>query len=77
MMKSKGNRILNTYVFPWGAVLVLSICFLMLTIQANHASGTEESKANLASKSKTPAPKIPAIDEAAPSIFDTASFGLG
>jgi len=46
----------------------------LLTTQTGHTSDTKENSVNLA---YTLATKPPAIDAAAPSVFETASFGLG
>lgn len=76
-MKRRRNSGLSRYLFVWGVVSVLVVGSLMVTIQSNNASETKEGKVNLASKSKIESPGIPPIDVAAPSIIETASFGLG
>ncbi len=45
--------------------------------QANRASKTKEGSMSVAYKTETEFSKIPPIDAAAPSVFETASFGLG
>lgn len=76
-MRKIGNRGLSRYLLVWSAVSVLAVGGLMVTTQSNHASETKKGKVNLASESKIESPGIPAIDEAAPSIIETATFGLG
>ena len=58
-----------------GVVLFFLYCALTMTAQANHASKAKEGSMSLAYKTESPA--IPPIDAAAPSIYETASFGLG
>jgi len=48
-----------------------------MAMQTSHASKTKEHPMSLAYKTETESPVIPAIDVAAPPIFETASFGLG
>jgi hypothetical protein len=76
-MKISGNRKLRRYLFVWGVISVLSGGCLLMTIQPNYASEAKESNVNRASISKIEPPAIPAIDEEAPSMIETASFGLG
>ena len=45
--------------------------------QANPTQKTKEGSMSLAYKIETESSKIPLIDAAVPSIFETASFGLG
>lgn len=45
--------------------------------QAQHEAKTTEADMNLAYILKTDPPGAPAIDAAAPKVFETASFGLG
>ncbi len=75
-MKRKNTR-LSRYTFLWGSILVITVGCLMATMQVNQASETKESSVNIALKTKTELPGIPPIDEAVPSIIETASFGLG
>ncbi|NNK93562.1 MAG: hypothetical protein HKP41_04340 [Desulfobacterales bacterium] len=76
-MKKRRNSGHNRYLFVWGVVSVLVVGCLMVTMQSNHASETEGGKVTLASKAKIESPGIPPIDEAVPSLIETASFGLG
>lgn len=76
-MRKSGNRGLSRYLLVWSVVSVLAVGGSMATTQSNHASKTKEGKVNLAPKTKIESPGIPAIDAAAPSIIETATFGLG
>ena len=76
-MKRSGNKGLSRYVCLWTAISILTVSGLLVTIQSTHASETKESKVNLAYKTKIQSPEIPPIDEAVPSIIETATFGLG
>ena len=66
-----------------GCLLLLGVMsffmgvFPMAATQANQALKTREGSMSLAYKIKTESSQIPPIDTAAPSIFETASFGLG
>jgi hypothetical protein len=48
-----------------------------MNAQAGQASKTTEADMNLALQTETHSQAIPAIDMAAPAVFETASFGLG
>jgi hypothetical protein len=50
---------------------------LMTETQAMRTQKTKEGSMSLAFKIETESSKIPLIDAAVPSIFETASFGLG
>ena len=76
-MKTRRNKKRIRKFFVWGAISFLTLGYLLVTINSNHASETKERKVNLASESKKESAKIPPIDEMAPPIFETASFGLG
>jgi len=76
-MNRRATRGLSRYLFIGGTISVIAVACLLVTIQSNHASETKEGKVNLATTSKIESPLIPPIDAAAPSIIETASFGLG
>jgi len=76
-MKTRRNKKLIRKFFVWGAIPLLTLGCLLVTIHSNHASETKERKVNLALESKIESPRIPPIDEMAPPIIETASFGLG
>jgi hypothetical protein len=44
---------------------------------SDHASSTKEGSMNLASHLDSYPPVIPALDKSAPTVFETAAFGLG
>jgi len=58
-------------------LLVLWACSPTMDSRAGHESKKTEKDMNLAYKIAPESPAIPAIDAAAPSVFETASFGLG
>ncbi len=60
-----------------GILSLLLACSPTMDSQAGQDSKTTEATMNLALKTETDSPAIPPIDAAAPSIFETASFGLG
>jgi len=60
-----------------GMLTFLWACSPTTDTQASHESKKTEADMNLAYKIETEAPTIPAIDAAAPAVFETASFGLG
>jgi len=60
-----------------GMLLFLWACSPTMDSQASHESKKTETDMNLAYKIETGPPAIPVIDAAAPSILETASFGLG
>jgi hypothetical protein len=60
-----------------GMLAVSWACSPTMDSQPSHKSKTTEGNMNLAYKIESEAPTIPAIDAAAPSVFETASFGLG
>lgn len=60
-----------------GMLSLLGACSPTMDSRANHEEKTMEASVNLAYQTETDAPAIPAIDEAAPSVVETASFGLG
>ena len=66
-----------------GCLLFLSMlsflwaCSPTMDAQPKYESKTTEAAMNLAYKIETESPAIPAIDAAAPAVFETASFGLG
>ncbi len=60
-----------------GILSLLLACSPTMDTQAGQDSKTTEADMNLAYQIKTDPLAIPAIDAAAPAIFETASFGLG
>ena len=76
-MKRRKNIGLRRYLFVWKTISVLTVVCFMVTMQSSHASETRGNKVSLASTSKIESLGIPPIDEAVPSIIETASFGLG
>lgn len=76
-MKRSENKGLRRYLCLWAAISIVAVSGLIVTIQPNHAFETKEGKVNLASKTNIQPRGIPPIDEALPSIIETATFGLG
>jgi hypothetical protein len=76
-MKRSDNKGLSRYLCLWAAIFILAVSCLIVTIQSNHAFETKEGNVNHASKTKIQPPGIPPIDEAVPSVIETATFGLG
>jgi hypothetical protein len=62
-------------LFLFVVILLLMGWPPITSVQANPVSDAEENPMELAQK--TESPTIPPIDAAAPSKFETASFGLG
>jgi hypothetical protein len=60
-----------------GMLSFLWACSPSMDTQASHESKTMEADMNLAHNMETESPAIPAIDAAAPTLVETASFGLG
>ena len=60
-----------------GVMSFLMGVFPLTATQATQALKTREDSMSLAYKIETESSKIPPMDTAAPSIFETASFGLG
>ena len=60
-----------------GILLFMWACSPSMDTQAGHESKKTEANMNLAYKLETQSLTIPAIDAAAPTIVETASFGLG
>ena len=76
-MKNRSCANIIRYLLLFGVMSFLTDCSPTIAIQANHASKKKESAMSLAYQTVTESPAIPPIDVAAPSIFETASFGLG
>jgi len=76
-MKNRSCANIIRYLLLFGVMSFLTDCSPTIAIQANHASKKKESAMSLAYQTVTESPAIPPIDAAAPSIFETASFGLG
>ena len=70
-----------THIIRWllllGVISILLGVAKLMTIQADSTSDTKEVSMNLAYTLETKPAEIPAIDAAAPAVFETASFGLG
>ena len=64
-------------LFFLGMLSFLWACSPAMDSQASHESKKTEGTMNLAHKMETDVPEIPPIDAKVPSIFETASFGLG
>ena len=60
-----------------GMLSLLWACSQTMDSQADHDSKKTEAAMNLAHKTETDAPAIPPMDAAAPTVVETASFGLG
>lgn len=76
-MKRSGNKKLSRYLCLCAAISILAVSGLIVNIKPNHAFETKEDKVNLASKTQIQSPGIPPIDQAVPTIIETATFGLG
>ena len=76
-MKKRSCANIIRCLFLLGVMSFLSGCSQTMAMQAKHDSKTKERSMSLAYKTETESPVIPPIDAAAPSIFETASFGLG
>ena len=76
-MKGSENKGLRRYLYLCAVISILAVSGLIVAIQPNHALETKEGKVNLASKTKIQSPEIPLIDQAVPTITETAAFGLG
>ena len=76
-MKRKRNRGLSKSFVSWGVLTILTISLFMMNLSPNYADETKERTMNLASQTTLITPELPPIDAAAPTIFETASFGLG
>ncbi len=76
-MKGKRNRGLSKSLMSWGVLTILIISLFMMNLSPNYADETKEHTMNLASQTTLASPGIPPIDIAAPTVFETASFGLG
>jgi len=59
----------------WGVISVFLYCALTMVARITPVSKAREGSMSLAYKPVPPG--IPPIDAAAPSIYETASFGLG
>ena len=75
-MKKKGFSITIGCLFLLGAVSWLMGAY-PTTTSTTSLPKSKESDMQLAYKTETAAAKIPPIDSAAPSVYETASFGLG
>jgi len=75
-MKKRGFSIAIGCLFLMGAVSWVLGASPGRTPTDNHTQ-PQENDMHLAYKTETETVKIPPIDAAAPSVFETASFGLG
>jgi hypothetical protein len=73
--RSCGSIIQHTFIL--GLMLFLFGCSPSMSSEEKLAATPEEESMSLAQKIETVTPIIPTIDAAAPSHFETASFGLG
>jgi hypothetical protein len=76
-MKKRSRGIIIGCLSLLGMMSFLLNGSLTRETQANRTQKTKEGSMSLAYKIETELSKIPPIDAAAPSIFETASFGLG
>ena len=76
-MKKRSRANIIGCLFSFGVISFLLSGSLTTETQANRTQKTKEGSMSLAYKIETESSKIPPIDAAAPSIFETASFGLG
>ena len=76
-MEKKGGANIIRCLLLLGILSFLSGGAQTLTAQTSHTSKTKAHSMSLANKTQPESPAIPPIDVAAPSIFKTASFGLG
>lgn len=68
---------LSKSLMSWGVLAIVTMGVLMVNISSNYAGESKERTMNLASQTTLVSPGIPPIDAAAPTVFETASFGLG
>jgi len=76
-MKKRSGAYIFGCLFLSGVMSFILGGFPKMTSQASHASKAAEDSMNLAFKTETESRQIPPMDAAAPSVFKTASFGLG
>ena len=76
-MKRKRKTDLSKSLMSWGVLAILTVSLFMMNLSPNYADETKEHTMNLASQATLTSPGIPPIDAAAPTVFETASFGLG
>ena len=76
-MKKRGCTSGKGCLLLIGILSLLLACSPTMDTQAGQDSKTREADMNLAYQIKTDPLSIPAIDAAAPAVFETASFGLG
>lgn len=76
-MKRKGNRGLSKSLMSLGILTIITISIFMMNLSSNYAEETKERTMNLASQPTLVSPEIPPMDAAVPTVFETASFGLG
>lgn len=76
MKKSYGKNVIGR-LFIIGMLLPLWACSPAMDAAVDHEPETTEDSMNLAHQISTDLATIPPIDAAAPTLFETASFGLG
>ena len=76
-MKKRGCTTGIWCLFFLGLLSFLWACSPTMDSQTSDELKKTEATMNLAHKIETNTPAIPAIDAAAPAVFETASFGLG
>lgn len=74
MRKMKGTR---PGRLMWGVIFLVATVCVMATLPLTRFLEAEERNVNQAVVSNIESSTIPAIDEAAPAVVETASFGLG
>jgi len=76
-MKKRNFTNIIRLLFLLGVISILLGVAQLMTTRADPNSDTKEDSMNLAYTLETKPAKIPPIDAAAPTVFETASFGLG
>ena len=76
-MKNRSVAYMIRCVCLLGVTFFLVGIGLVMDPQADPTTETKEAPMGLAHKIEADATQIPPIDAAAPSVFETASFGLG
>jgi hypothetical protein len=71
----RGPSLIIQYLWLLPVIMLLAGCSPEMTAQKNHASRASETSVTLANE--TGSLLMPLIDATAPSIVETASFGLG
>jgi len=75
-----GKKVLNRtsgFAVLLSSILLLWSCTPNMESMGNTDSSPKEDSMSLDKQAVTYTPAIPSLDAAAPSVFETASFGLG